>query len=133
MCVDDDTGEGLIPPWADSRVGEFDSEELSNPISVKGRLRANLPYWKAVLHASPAVLHVIESVYVLPLMSEPTPFQGKNQVSALQNAEFVDQCVDKLLTNSCIKELVQPRVYVVHYQWSRVIQEKCFWLSTCVI
>ena len=47
----------------------------------------------------------IESGYVLPLMSEPTPFWGRNQVSALQNVEFVDQCVDEFLKSSCIKEL----------------------------
>ena len=61
--------------------------------------------------ASPAVLSVIEIGYVLPLMSEPTPFQGKRQVSALQNAEFVDPCVDDLLISACIKELgTTPRI-----------------------
>ena len=58
-----------------------------------------------MLHAPPVVLNVIESGYVLPLMSEPTPFSGKNQLSAIQNAEFVDQCIAELLSSSCIEEL----------------------------
>ena len=42
---------------------------------------------------------------VLPLMSEPTPFSGKNLMSALQSVEFVDQCIDEVLKSSCIREL----------------------------
>ena len=36
------------------------------PILVKGRLKANLAFWRDVLQAPPAVLNVIESGYVLP-------------------------------------------------------------------
>ena len=51
------------------------------------------------------MLSVIEFGYVLPLMSEPIPFSGRNQPSVLQNVKFVDQCIDELLRSSCIKEL----------------------------
>ena len=47
----------------------------------------------------PVILNVSESSYVLPLMSEPTPFAGK------RNAEFVDQSVAELLNSACINEL----------------------------
>ena len=103
-CVDDDIDQGSSPLGMESHVYEIGADELSEPISVKGRLRAKFAFWKDVLHASPSILSVIESGYVLPLMSEPTPFSGRNQVSALQNAEFVDQCVEELLGGSCIKE-----------------------------
>ena len=54
------------------------------------------------------MLSVIESGYVLPLRSEPTPFSGRTQASVVQNAEFVDQYIDELLRSSCIKELDTP-------------------------
>ena len=101
VCVDDDSGEGLT----ESQVYEIDADELKDVVSVKGRLRASLNFWKDVLLASPAVLSVIECGYALLLMSEPTPFSGRNQASALQDAEFVDQCIDELSRSSCIREL----------------------------
>ena len=47
----------------------------------------------------------IEFGYVLPLMSQPTPFSSKNQLSAMQDMEFVDHCIDQLLNSACIKVL----------------------------
>ena len=92
MCVDDDSDDGLT----ELQVYEIDADELNNP---------------------PAVLNVIECgyMYVLPLMSEPTPFSGSNQAFALQNVEFVDQCIDELLGNSCIKELDAAPVICIPY------------------
>ena len=71
--------------------------------STKGRLQCNLSFWKEELQASSFVLSTIESGYVLPLKSEPTPFACKNQASALQNAQFVQQSVEELLSNGCIR------------------------------
>ena len=80
--------------------------QISNvPVSVKGRLRASLVFWKEVLCASPAVLDVIESGYVLPLMSKPTPFSGSNHASAVQNANFVDESIEQLLRTGCVREV----------------------------
>ena len=39
VCVDDAIGKGLSSPEAESRVSENDADELSDPVSVKGRLR----------------------------------------------------------------------------------------------
>ena len=57
-------------------------------LCVKGQLHDHLSFWKEELQASSFVLGSIESGYVLPLKSEPTPFARKNQVSTLQDAEF---------------------------------------------
>ena len=50
---------------------------------VQGRLRENIGFWRDVLKALEVVLDTIESGYVLPLMSEPTPIVLSNQQSAL--------------------------------------------------
>ena len=38
-------------------------------------------------------------------MSDPIPFADENQISALQNVEFVDLWIDQLLNRACIKEV----------------------------
>ena len=48
------------------------AKELSSTFSVKGRLKAQLAFRKEGLNAPLVLLNVIESGYVLPLMSEPT-------------------------------------------------------------
>ena len=64
--------------------------ELSPPSCyVKGRLQEHFSFRKAELQASSIFLNTIESGYVLPLKSEPTQYHRKNQVSALQNDDFV--------------------------------------------
>ena len=61
---------------------------MNVPISVKGRLGASHAFWKEVLYAFPAVLEVIESGYMLLLMSKLIPIVGSNRTSAMPNAEF---------------------------------------------
>ena len=38
-------------------------------------------------------------------MSEPTPFHGKNQVSAFENADFVNDCIAELVSCGWVREL----------------------------
>ena len=76
-----------------------------DPISVKGRLKKCLQFWESELEAPASVLSTIESGYVLPLKSEPTPFSKQNQASARLNAQFVHQSVTDLLAGGCIKEV----------------------------
>ena len=71
--------------------------------SVQGRLRKKIPFWKEVLQAPESVLRTIESGYVLPLKSEPTPLVQCNQQSALSNAEFVEASLAELLANRCVR------------------------------
>ena len=58
------------------------------------------------MHASPAVLRVIEYGYVLPFMSKPSQYGGKNQASPLQNAGFVSVSIAELVHIGCEKEVV---------------------------
>ena len=70
---------------------------------MKGTLRDKLAYRRDVLHASPSVLGVIESGYMLPPMSELTHFRGNNH--ALGNAEFVGESIAELVSSGCVKEV----------------------------
>ena len=54
---------------------------------------------------------MIQSGYVLPLMSEPTPFHGRNQASAFESAEFVSQCIAELVSGGCVRELEMAPVF----------------------
>ena len=67
----------------------------------------------AVAAKRPAsVLDTIEGGYVLPLMSQPTPFSRRNYKSTSLHAEFVQQSVADLLAGNCIKEVPgEPFIY----------------------
>ena len=85
---------------------EVDGSDLLGPVLVKARLRAKIGFSREVLQASPAVWILLSlDMYILHLMSQPTPFMSKNQLSPVQDKEFVDQCIDPLLNSACIKEL----------------------------
>ena len=85
--------------------------ELSPPsCSVKGRLRKHLSFWKTELNASSMVLNTIESGYVLPLKSEPTEYHRGNQVSALRNDVFVQQCIQELTDTGCIDVVAEAPI-----------------------
>ncbi len=59
--LEDHTG---VEPDNGSQLREVEAGDLSPPISVKGRLQANLSFWKEELQASSYVLGTIESGYV---------------------------------------------------------------------
>ena len=82
------------------------------PIPVKSRLKANLAFWRDILQAPPVVLNVIESGYVLLLMSEPVPFSGNNHISAVQNTQFVNESVEQLLCSGCVSEVQTAPVII---------------------
>ena len=77
-------GEGYLE-YVDVCAWEVDMQDVPVATQVKGRLRERLSFWIEELNASAFVLDVIEHGYVLPLKSEPVPFMGENQASALAN------------------------------------------------
>ena len=98
-----DACEATCSVQAGKQFWEVSSDEAVAPVSVKGRLRANFPFWKDVLHSPPWIVSTIESGYVLPLMSKPTPYFQANHASALQNHVFVGQSIVKLLSDGCVR------------------------------
>ena len=92
--------------WEAEAVSSQPSTQLSYD-SVQGRLKERILFWKEVLEAPEAVLRTIESGYVLPLKSEPTPLVQGNQQSALANTEFVKTSLSELLTNWCVRPVAE--------------------------
>ena len=117
--VDDVVCENLsgdVAPRSEFLTGDVEYEELSRmweielsppSCSIKGRLRKHLSFWRAELNASSTVLNTIESGYVLPLKSEPTEYHRENQVSALRNNDFVQQCIQELTDTGCIEVVAE--------------------------
>ena len=60
-----------------------------------------------MLKAPSSVLCTIESGYILPLKSEPTPISQCNQQSAIANADFVQQSLSELIRNRCVRQVLE--------------------------
>ena len=49
---------------------------------------------------------------MLPLMSEPVSFSGNNHISAVHNAQFVNESVEQLLCSGCVREVQTAPVII---------------------
>ena len=78
---------------------------VQSVVSVKGRLKERINFWRKELEAPEFVLSVIENGYVLPLKSLPVKFAQCNHSSALNNVSFVDQSVSELFKSGAIREV----------------------------
>ena len=74
---------------------------------VKGGLKEHILFWREELVAPQPILSIIESGYVLPLISEPPVWSQKNQPSAKYKSEFVQTSIEELLADGCIKQVEQ--------------------------
>ena len=59
-------------------------------------MQDKLTYWRDVLHPYLSVLSVIKSG--AHTMSKPTDFNGSYQELALENAEFIGECIVELVS-----------------------------------
>ena len=104
----DDSVENPDEPLMNRRTWEAEvgSSELID-LFVQGRLKEKILFWKDVLKAPSSVLCTIESGYILPLKSEPTPISQCNQQSAIANADFVQQSLSELIRNRCVRQVLE--------------------------
>lgn len=100
-CADN---EDILSP----RVHEIDQQTLNRKkedvITVVGRLKQRLKFWKETLGASTFVSSIIEFGYFMPFTEEPAPFYAKNNQSSVKHAKFVEEAIELLLENKCIIE-----------------------------
>ena len=80
--------------------------------SPVGRLRSKICQWR-LIGTNRYILDVIQNGYKMPLFTTPKPVELSNNKSALENAEFVDQEIEKLLGKNCI-EMVSSKPRVVN-------------------
>ena len=70
-------------------------------VTPVGRLRQAISKWESI-GANKVVLDIVQNGYKLPLHTIPDVTRLKNNKSALQNKEFVEEEIGKLLAKGCI-------------------------------
>jgi len=83
------------------------SESNTTPGSVSGRIGRCYSNWERI-KASPFVLGIVKEGYHLPFLSLPNPFLAKSNQSSLREAPFVEDTIEQLLLDNCIKEVSTP-------------------------
>ena len=81
---------------------DWDITGKTKSISVQGRLKVNIEYWKNKLR-SYFVESVINNGYIIPFPSAESPFYASINKSNLRHAQYVSQPFTKLLENNCQK------------------------------
>ena len=89
----------------------YDYEKTGKPISVIGRLKKNISYWKAI-GCSEYIQSVITKGYVIPIKGDIEPVDLSNNRSSKQEPTFVWSAIDELLQTGAIKELTQPPLVI---------------------
>ena len=84
-----------------------DYEKFGFNISVVGRLRRHLPYWKSI-GCSPYVIDVIENGYTIPLRHPFDTVYLNNNKSSKDEPAFVQKAIDELLESNAIIECTKP-------------------------
>lgn len=79
------------------------SPDFGNLKNVKGRLKANIEFWKHI-GANPEILDTLTNGYKLPFLTVPEPSFSKNNKSAIDNIEFVESAVNELVKKHCVIE-----------------------------
>ena len=79
-------------------------------VSVKGRLKQHLNFWKKI-EANDYILDVVNNGYKLPFKCWPESVHLKNNRSSLNNDEFVRQSINELIiTGAAVEVKHKPKV-----------------------
>ena len=89
---------------------ELENDTQSWGINVKGNLKKNLSYWESI-GANETVKNIIKEGYKIPFITTPEKAIFKNNLSAQNNREFVDEALNELLATGRVVETTNiPRV-----------------------
>ena len=89
----------------------YEYEKNGTPISVVGRLKQNIGYWKAI-GCSTYILNIIEKGYVIPINGEILPADLQNNRSSREEPQFVRSAIDELLETKAIEEVSTPPLVI---------------------
>ena len=118
-CLDIDVGECLEPqlvewsllcgvePIVDTSEvwGHAEAQsELSQCVTVQGRLKENSDFWLNELEPSSFVADIVTKGYSLPFIMLPGSKHQTNHNSALANASFVESAIRELVSARCVVE-----------------------------
>lgn len=93
----------------DLRTFEFAESNFPKLLhySVKGRLKASIEFWRFI-GAPKFILDIISDGYKIPFITTPPPVHLKNNGSALEHSDFVNDAILELLQDDRIHELTVP-------------------------
>ena len=97
------------PPGNCIKDSEFESGE--KVCIVKGSLKNHLQFWHKI-GANVSAIDVLKNGYKIPLITLPKAAKFPNNHSALNNANFITQAVEELLSTGRIKEVKNPTVAI---------------------
>ena len=72
-----------------------ENDFLTSSSNVKGRLAENIEFWRNI-GANPEIVNILQEGYKIPFFESPPELFSKNNVSALQNMNFVEEAVLEL-------------------------------------
>ena len=75
--------------------------------SVAGKIHEKGSFWHESLSASKFVLDIIDNGLRLPFAEPCPPFAAKNNASSRNNRAFVEEAIQKLVRQKCVKEVEQ--------------------------
>jgi hypothetical protein len=78
---------------------------ISSVVVVKGKLKKHISICRDQIRVPTAIINVIDTGYVLPLKSEPTPYFHANHRSANRHSSFVQESVSELCATGCVVEV----------------------------
>ena len=90
---------------------EYQDCSSSKKISVKGRLKNHLQFWRDI-GANSYILSVIEHGYNIPFITTPPGAYLNNNKSARENSEFVVEAITELLRTKAVVEVDKPPLVV---------------------
>ena len=76
-------------------------------ITVQGRLRQRVDFWRSTLLASTFICDIVEYGYKIPFVSFPVPLFQKNHRCCELNRSFVDKAVQELVESKCVQPVDQ--------------------------
>ena len=85
----------------------FEYEQGKSLPILKNRLESAVDYWENVLKAPHSVLNVIKNGFPIDFLVEPPQYDFKNNKSALNEQNFVNEAIDELVKFGLIEEWVE--------------------------
>ena len=71
-------------------------------MSVKGKLKENLAFWKNTIEANSFILNVIKEGYRIPFIENPSSVFLSNNTSVRKCLKFVTTAINQLILSGCV-------------------------------
>ena len=106
-------GKPMAKDYVESEITNnyYEYQKKGVQISVVGRLRRHIDYWKSI-GCSSYILNVIEKGSVIPIIGDVSPTTIKNNKSSRDHPLFVRKSIDELVQMKEVVECEKPPMVV---------------------